>query len=228
MDGRGEKGSRGMIGLDLLGAEATVGHKGDEAVVGAYDLGAEQRQMNRIKPVPVAVARALAAGGLKAIDQATAIAEGKWYETSVPGGTSREKVREHLRWHVDKLRDLADPAAVYASADDLKKWVMVAFIEFNAAEESRARVRANTITRAAGEAWGEMLLDVSRAAAALPGAVGRAVSDAVRGVTGLPIWAWGVLAAGIVGLVGFAAYKILQPAVPIMARAAVDRYLPGR
>lgn len=234
-----------MIGLDLLGVADHVYDprtcpplthctdpavwRGRDVVVGAYDMAAEQRKMNTLKVVPASVARALANGGLRAIDSAIAVAKGGFFHTlkqPIPGDTAREKVRGDLQGHLNALNLFVDPAAIYPGAKALKRAVMMAFVEFNAVEETRAYASQNTISRAVSEAWGEMWLAVTHAAAALPAALRKAVDEAMKAGTGLPMWAWALISVGSVGLVGYTVFRLLQPAVPVVARIAAARYLP--
>ena len=178
------------------------------------DIAEKQRQMTALKAMPVSVAKTMLRSGQLVIARTiqTAALEG------LPGPAAREKVRGKLKWHASTLSKFSDPNAVYASGDDLRKWVMQAYIESNAVEEGSAY---------ADQLWSEMWTEIKQNMAALPAkareAVIKAASGALETVTGIPTWAWGVGAAIGLGLIGFVGYKIVTgPAGAMVAR----RYLP--
>lgn len=88
-------------------------------------------------------------------------------------------------------------------------------VEFNAAEVGIEASQKNTIFRA----FGESLDDVGKQVKDF----GKAVMNPVSWLTGLPLWAWGLIALAGVGILGFAAVKLLGPSIGMVAAA---RYLP--
>lgn len=204
--------------LDLLGAD----------LVGGYDLAVYTRQMDSLKVVTVAIARALLRGGEKVIDQAIAQGQGGWFSKALPGDATRKNAKGHLAWHAQRLAGLSDPTAPYDAALDLKKWVLQAYVEANAVEEGRAFQDA---------AWQDMWTEIGTELAALPQeavqAAGRAVglimSSATQGIAaglGVPRWIFiGGVTVLAVGL-GFGLFKVLLVAAPAVVPAVVRRYLP--
>lgn len=179
-------------------------------VFGMFDIAARQRQMNELKQVPVSVAQILLRGGQQAIDHARALAASK----NLPGGGARDKVYWALKWHETELSKLKDtPTAMYASGEDLKKFVMQSFIEANAADEGAVAI---------DQMWSAMWADIGHAIAALPAAVVAKVSEVVDTAETTAKWTL-VIVAGVVGLLGYGAYKILQGPT---GQAAVGAYLP--
>ena len=184
------------------------------AVVGGFDVGKEQLKMNALKVVPVSIARVLLDSGQKAIDHANMLATLR----NLPNQTPRDTVVGKLRWHRDALDKLTDPNAIYASGDDLKHWVMQAFVEANASEEGAGTTDDMTIA----QMWADMWTLVAKEIAKLPGALRSGLAKVIEGVTGIPIWLW--IAGGVlfVGVVGFGIWKVAMVAAPV----AVKRYLP--
>jgi len=203
-----------LQGEDILGEDAYD-------VLGMFDIASAQRKMNALpKKVTVRMAKALLAGGQEAITGAQAIAAQK----SLPGGTARDNVAAHLSWHNDKLaRMTGSPNAFYDPGQDLAKYVMMAFIEANAAEEGATYL---------DQAWSQMWQEIANAIAALPSDIRKAVvsaaSGAIETITGLPVWAWALIAVGSVGLLGFLAYKIIGAAANSKAGAATAGVLARR
>jgi hypothetical protein len=182
-----------LHGLDVLGGD----------VIGLFDIQAEQKQMNALKPVTVRVAHALLAGGQTAINGAIAAAKQPFYKADLPGATARDNVMWKLKWHEATLAPLTgDPNRLYSAGEDLKKWTMQAFIEANAVQEGAAYLE---------QAWTQMWVEIGQALAAIPAEVRQALikaaSGAVQAVTGLPLWAWGAIAVGGTAALGFIAYK---------------------
>lgn len=170
-------------------------------IVGMFDMNTVTQQMNTLgNSNTVGVAQSLLSGALTVINQA--IQEGT--AQNLPGGTDRNNVLAHLQWHQNKLSTFgANVNAMYDSFADLKKYASEAFIESNAVEEG-----ANWIN----SAWDAMWTEIATRLAALPKQVRQAVESAantaVEDTTGLPIWAWLLIGAGGVGLVGFGIYKL--------------------
>ena len=182
-------------------------------VVGAFDFNVEQRKMDQLKVVPVSVAQALLAGGQAAIDGAIQGAK----KDDLPGDNSRSIVKGKLQWHANALASLANtPNAIYASGPDLKHWTMMAFRESNAVEAGAQYV---------GAAWSRMWQEIAAALKALPAEIRKQVGDVVKLVTGLPLWAWGAIAAGTLVAIGGAVYALANTKA---GAAAVGMYTGGR
>ena len=192
-------------------------------VVGMEDIGKRQAEMNRLKNVPVAIAQVLLKYGQQAINKAIEGAKQPFYKFNLPGENARANVQGKLQWHANAISQLlSTPDAMYASGDDLKKYVMQAFIEQNSVEEG---ANDPTWSKAWGD-WANMWEEVGRVLAKLPKAVAKAVGDLagdiVKGVTGVPIWGWAIIGAGVLGALGFLIYKLADT----KAGAAVAGRLP--
>lgn len=201
-----------MTGLDCLGAD----------VVGAFDIAAKQRQMNTLKQVTVSIARAMVKNAQRVVMDTLRNAEGSVFQRALPGITTLKKTQGHLQWHADMLAAFADPTAMYPHADDLKKWTMQAFIDANAVEEGRGAQEQvwQDMWTEIGEELMKLPSTVARAVAAIPGAI-------VEGVTGIPMWAWTIGGITVLGLLGFAIYKIVRGASPTVLRIAEKRLSGG-
>jgi hypothetical protein len=158
---------------------------------GMFDIASEQHRMNALKQVPVSVAKSLLKGGQQVIANAITLADAK----NLPGSTARKNVQDHLLWHANAIKGA--PESIYASGEDLKKWTMEAFIESNSVEDGAAWI---------GDAWNQLWSDIEANIKALPATVAKTVGNVVSAV--VPWWVWPV-GAGVVGLVGFTAYKVL-------------------
>ena len=156
-------------------------------VFGMVDTGAWQRQMNTLKQVPVSVAKIMVRSGSDAIARAKAIAAAN----SLPGGTARDNVGWKLQWHAEQLAKLTNLNAMYGSGDDLKKWVLAAYVEANAAEEGALWI---------AQAWTAMWSDIALALANLPKEVAKKVNETAGALLGMPFWIVAVAGLGIVGL----------------------------
>ena len=183
----------------------------DAEVLGAVDVGAWQHQMNALKQVPVSVARVMLSWGTRAIMQAISVAS----RVSLPGDTSRQNVLGKLRWHAAQLSAITDPYAMYVSGDDLKKWVLAAYVEGNAAEEGAATVAT---------AWGRMWNEIGVAIAALPVQIAAKINETTGALLGVPGWVVGV---SVLGILGLAAYTYTK-AVGGGHGKFFDRILPVR
>lgn len=201
-----------MIGLDLLGADV-----GDVGYVKAQ-VAAFRTRLDKV-PVTVSVARAVVARAWRMIDQARQIVAAQGARSLI-GPRMIEAPAEHILWHRDKLAALpaaADPNAIYESADDLRKWAGEAYGILMTATQERALQE-----RIRDEFW----RDVGQAIKDLPARL--RPGNLFAWLTGLPLWAWALIAVGGAGaIVGVAAW-FLRPAVPTVARVAAERYLPGR
>ncbi len=198
-------------GLDILGGSV---------VIGMFDIGNAQRNMNDLKPVTIEIARILLRGGQDAINGAINGAKQPWYKSDLPGETSRKEVAGKLQWHADNLTKFSasSPTMVYPSGDDLKKWVMQAYIEANAVEEGAAYL---------DDSWQKMWNEISSKLKAMPRAALSASGDVVETVTGVPVWAWALGGVGVVTLLGFAIYKLANSQTgATIAGVAARRYLP--
>ncbi len=227
-----------LQGTDVLGAWGTPVEISDpdwghpiyiqaieEDVLGAEDIAARQREMNQLRKVPVVVANVLLKYGMQAIQKAQQGARQPWYKFDLPGDAKRNEVYWKLQWHLAELGKYAMvPNEIYPSADDLKKWVMQAFIEENAVEEGAA----DPTWKKAWSDYAQMMAEVGRVIATLPKeiakAVGGTIGDVVQGATGIPIWGWAIIGTGVLGALGFFVYKLANTRA---ASAAVGAYLGG-
>ncbi len=197
-------------------------------MIGMEDITARKRQMNNLKPVTVGIAKILVKYGQQAIAKAIEGAKQPWYRADLPGDTARNTALWKLRWHADTLAKAgADQNATYAPGDDLKDWVMQAFIEQNAVEEGNAA--AAQMWTLAWSDWSSMWSEIAVALAALPKKLLQTLATlpgkAFEAATGVPSWAFYVGAVALTGLVGYGAYKILAgPA----GGAVVGHYLGRR
>lgn len=190
-----------------------------ETVLGAFDIQMKQREMKGLKQVTVGVAQALLGGGQRAIDLARQLSQ----NYSFPKDNLRdiEESRGKLAWHAAAVAaQAATPQALYAHGDDLKKWVVQAFIEANVAEEGAITYEGMTV----GQMWEDMWTVVKKELAKLPAALRSAIAAGIETVTGVPAWAWAVGSVAVLGLLGFAAYKIVTgPAGGAIAGAYLGR-----
>lgn len=177
------------------GLDAIIGAN----IIGAYDIGAAQLQMNTLKQVPVSVAQALLKGGQQAIAHAQSVADAQ----NLPGSTARSNVFWKLQWHQDNLAKFASlPTAIYPSGDDLKKYVMASYVEENAVEEGSAWL---------SDSWDRMWTEIGHAIAALPAKVATVVHQEVASVAesafGFPLWAIGTVIGIVVIGLGYVGVK---------------------
>lgn len=184
--------------VDILGEDGWVD------IVGMFDFNVEQRRMDALRNVPVSVAQILLSGGMAAIQGAISAAKQPFYKPDLPGDNARKNVLGKLQWHANTLAPLAGtPNAMYASGDDLKKTVLAAFRESNAAQEGAAYLEA---------AWQLMWSQISVALANLPKdvakKVGETFGDVVKNATGVPVWGWAIILTGVVAGLGFGIYKL--------------------
>lgn len=192
-------------------------------IVGAYDIQQSQRQMNTLKAITVSIARALVKHGLQVADETIKQAEGGFFTKALPNLQTLKNARAHVQWHADKLAGMPDPTAMYADGEDLKKWVMEAFINANAVEEGRSRQE---------EIWTEMWTEIGDALAKLPAKIVKMVAalpgQILEAVTGIPVWAFYVGGSVIVCLLGFGAYRLLRsPATHRIAENVITKRLGG-
>lgn len=225
---RGAREEAGLLRNHLVGEEYYVSENIDDVarlanvqvtgqIVGGVDFAQLLKgPIFQLKVVSLAQAREMLAGGQEAIRQAKEIAKETWTKPALPGETSRDNVFWKLDWHDKKLAEMRQGSvnAVYPHGDDLKKWVLAAYSEWNAAEDGRGESE-----RVAGK----RLDDLGRRIAELPGVAVEAIRQlpgkVVESATGLPLWAWSLLAVGGVGLLGYGVVKILSAIAPAVAPA---------
>lgn len=223
----------GIVHGEALGAvtrrnrERRAGHDDGDDMIGTIDIGAKQLQMNNLRTVPLSVARELLKGGQQAIDRAKSLAT----DFDLPGGTARDNVFWKLQWHDDNLaKQAGSNSTLYPSGDDLKKWVMEAFIEANAAEEG-----AKQQALAFGQIWTDMWTNVTDALAALPQAVAQVavataqtLKEAASGVKSTVIWTEAIVIGGAVLLGGGILYALYKVLVSDTGKAVATSYLGRR
>ena len=167
----------------------------DAEIIGGFDISANQRRMNELKQIPITSAYALLGGGVKVIDNAISAAKQPWYKPDLPGETARKLCADKLKWHAENLAKVKASETFYSSGDDLKKWVMQAFIEANAVEEGAAYIEG---------AWNQMWEDIKENIKQLPAEVRKQVGELSGGIfewlTGIPIWVPIVAGTGLLGL----------------------------
>jgi len=162
-------------------------------VVGMFDIATQQRQMNGVKPVTLGIARAMLKYGQAVIAHAIVAAD----LTGLPGGTARKNCQAHLQWHEDTLSKQTGDlnSTIYASGDDLKKWVMQAFIEENAVEEGAAYL---------DDAWNKMWSEIADGLAKIPAQIAKAAAPIVNAAKytywiaiGTAVVVLGIVATGV-------------------------------
>jgi hypothetical protein len=170
-------------------------------VFGLVDIQNAQRNMNALKPVNLEIARILLKSGQRYIDEAIRMARAE----NLPGETARDNVMWKLRWHADTIGKLTgDPVAtMYTPGEDLKKWVMQAYIELNASETGASDKQ---------RMWDAMWSEIQEALARIPREVLKTAAAAaggiIEGVTGVPTWVWILGGVAVAGGIGFVAYKV--------------------
>lgn len=222
----------------VLGADADAILGELTEIIGTWDLGQSRNQMDSLQNVTGSVAEVLVRRGLGAIDAAFATAKQPWYLPDLPGGTARKGVQGKLKWHAENVKKFGagDP---YPDERDLKESVLMAFVEQNAAEEG-AKTSKQIIAKAASD-WVDMWVEIGHAIASAAstagsfvlsvpgkaaGALRKAAADTIAEATGLPIWAWFLISAGIVGVLGLVAWAIINSkAGAAVAGVAATRYI---
>jgi len=199
--------------LEMLGADV-----GDPAFVSAAVKDFEAQL--GATPVTFEVARRVAARALAMTDEAEKAAKAN--ASSLVGPAMWELPRGHLRWHADAVaKELAgrDPNATpYERAADLKKWAAAAY------RTLMTTVQSDAITeRIRTELWSDLASAVAAIPASAVEQIRKIPGAIVEGATGLPLWAWTLIVVGGVGLVGFAAYKVLLAAAPSAGAALAGR-----
>jgi hypothetical protein len=183
-------------------------------VIGFVDIQQSQRKMNELKAVTVGIAQPLLRGGMDAIDGAIRTSKAK----GLPNAKQLDNVRWKLVWHRDNLAKFADRNAPYVDANDLKKWVMQAFIEANATEEGALYLE---------QIWTAMWVEIETELAKMPQWLRDQTSKVVENVTGLPVWGWALIGVGVVAAAAGAVYAILNSrAGAVVAGHVARRYIP--
>lgn len=192
-----------MTSLYLVGTDALVG---DAVESHASAIADKQRQLNQMRAMTAGAARVLLLSGQAAIDEATREAARtrgvKWWGYLHPYAYAVERLRVgfpppsregslskvywKLRWHQDEI-DKLKPDAPYPHADDLKRWVIQAFIEENVSEEE-----GDFLDRLWADMWKEILERF-----------GNTLTLPFR----IPAWAWWTGGAVVAGVVGLGLYK---------------------
>jgi hypothetical protein len=173
--------------VDVLGDDITV--------LGYIDIQQAQRQMNSLKAVTIGVAQVLLKGGFEAIDGAIRTAQSK----KLPNLKTLENMRGKLIWHRDNLGKFGDRNAPYRDANDLKRWVVDAYVQANGVEEGALYI---------DQAWTTMWNEISSELAKIPQKFRDEAANAVQNITGLPVWAWGLVAGGVLVLIGGVVYML--------------------
>lgn len=178
----------GILHGDMVGAVTRRNRekRDNEVIFGYFDIAVEQRKMNGLKNVTVGIARTLLKNGQAAITKAIDVGQ------NLPGPTARQNVMWKLQWHADQLSGLSNTTATYASGDDLKKWVMQAFIEWNAVEEGSGEIE---------QMWSDMWSEIGSQIAQLPATIARNVVSVVEDTTdkAASISKWVVAGAVVLG-----------------------------
>lgn len=154
-----------------------------------FDITERSRAFRELKQVPVSVARIMLANGQKAIDWARTQGVAK----KLPNATPRDNCYWKLQWHVGMLGKNLDPQSMYEHADDLKKWVMQAYVEANAVEEGSTYIE---------KLWFDMWAEIRAEIAKLPVAVVSQIGHAL-GIPPWALWTGGAMLVGLVGLIGY-------------------------
>lgn len=159
----------------------------------SLDIAANDRAiaMANLKAVPVGIARSLLKGGQHAINSAQSEAKQPWYavEMNLPGVTSRANCAAHLQWHQDALGKLSNDKAIYQSGDDLKKWVLQAFAEWDAVKEGTQQLK---------DAWHAMWKEIGEN---IENLVPQTVPSLV------PWWVWLLVGGAVTTGLGIYIYK---------------------
>ena len=166
------------------------------AVIGAFDLAVVQRALDRIKSVSVDQSRALLKYGQKVADEAVRFGK------DLPGVGKRQEVVWKLRWHEGALAKEVSPVARYGAADDLKKWVRQAFIEYNASSEGKEYSEA---------LWDAMVAEMKDKAVGVAEYSSKPI-EFLAWLASVPTWVWAV--GGVAVALGAGAWVV----VPIVRR----------
>ena len=137
--------------LDALGVD--INAKKDEG--GYYGIQTLTRAINSLKPLTNEAARTIAYQANLALDKAMAIAGSTIFNVTTNEiflnkvRKDVNDVRGHLKWHTDRIP--SEPDKIYGSADDLKKYVLMAFYVYNETVEGVKTDKNNTAKRAVNE-----------------------------------------------------------------------------
>ena len=170
-------------------------------------------------PLTFEAAAAVANAAIAMTQQAGKIARAN---ASLLGPAVWEGPAGHIRWHQAAIKsEIAgrDPkATIYPREADLKKWAVQCFRAVTAVSQERDVL--NSITSEFWRSVPDILLEAGQNLLRIPGRI-------VERVTGVPLWAWSLGTLALLGLTGFAAYKILLAIAPVAAPAVIGRYLPA-
>jgi hypothetical protein len=210
---------------DAVKKGAADSAKKPEDVLGAFDIQSQTRDFKNLKIVPVSAAQTMLAAGQDAINTAISNAKNKerMFSGPLPRGSARENVMWKLRWHADNIAKLGlGQNDLYPNADDLKKWVLEAFMEANAVDgepDQWTSVWANKFSA--------MMVKIGQQIAAIPAAALAIAKESLAKAETTAKWTLGIT-LGVVGLVGYAAYKIATgPLGQTAVHAAVSGYTGG-
>ncbi len=71
-----------------------------------------------------------------------------------------------------------------------------------------------------------MWTEIGQGLLALPENVRNAASGAVGWLTGIPFWGWVLGGAAVLGVGGYAAFRVLHAAAPAVGKVAAERWIP--
>ncbi len=207
-----------VSGLMCLGADDTLDARAKLA----------RARIQAIQPVTLAVALKITEDGLKAANKALEIVKSDAYKKSTAGVTAltEEGVGRYywqLKWHQDNLVKLVagkDAKALngtaYADADDLKRAAGSAVTELLVADFG-----ATFFDRVNDEFWGDVETGLKQYAKQ----VAEGVTNPIKTITGLPLWAWLVIALGGVLLLTVGGYFIATRTA--LGKVALHRVIGG-
>ena len=166
---------------------------GDDTEKFARAMHERWANLNSIKQMPVGVARILLSGAQQAYNQAASIIAA----ANLPRPAGFVNTGGKLKWHTDTLATMTDPQAVYAPGNDLKQWVSEAYTALDVADYGASRA-----------GWSTTWSKVADYVAALPKAIAAQVGNVLATAETAAKWGLGIT-LGVVGLLGYAAYKIV-------------------
>ena len=145
----------------------------------------------------------------------------KAHPDTLLGPATYEMPRGHVKWHLDYIAKrkffegaLGPDKIAYDKSEDLKKWVSACYRIMVAADQDSA-LRDSIRDELRSDLIDAVVSAPGRAADMALAAPGKVVESA----TGLPLWAWSLLAVGGVGLLGYGVVKILSAIAPAVAPA---------
>jgi len=179
------------------------------------DLAAITREIQNAVPVTYGTAKVLEQQGRDAIDAARSAAPSSWFVADQ--NAARDKVYWALNWHHDQIAK-GDSNTLYPYADDLKKWDIAAFVEYNAATQGQAAMSAAR-AKFFSDSWYELrhgLPTATAGAASAASAVVAAAKKAVVALTPEPSTI-ALVVAGVLG-VGAIVFIAATRRQPVLAR----------